>query len=471
MKQNQLTDREIRAAKPSMMSARGKPITQLTDGDGLYLKLFWERPAHSWRFDFKRPDGCRDTMVLGSYERLGTPSTPLALAREKAAELRSMLARGVCPRKAQEVGREAVQKAQEARARIEQGLAPVGSFRHAMELLLEQKAATKAWGTSYTERFKRDLKLRVLPKVGDRQCSTLDTDDFLTIAQELIAGGDHPGAKRALLAAETVMGWAVLNRFTKCNPVSAMGKLDKVIGPKQKATMHHAAQVTPAGVKRVMDLLSNGGNAMIAACAWVHAQTFQRTRNITTMRWADLQLDGDKPQWVIPSELMKRKQEQKRAGVAHVVPLARQTVALLRELRPLTGDGVYVFPHAFEAGESMARNTMNEAIRRVGISETEHTPHGFRSTARTMGDELLHIDPRFLEAHLAHIKGSAMADVTGGMGATYARATHLEERRTMVQTWADYLDHIVHGNAMPARRLAAVAAAPAPAMEEVALAA
>ncbi len=350
--------------------------------------------------------------------------------------------------------------------RIAAGLAPIGSFRHVAELLLDHKAAIHAWGESYTNGFTRDLNLRLLKPLGNRKASELRAKDFLDVAMNLIEGktsiagkpakADHAGAKRALVVAETVMGFAVLKGFAESNPISLMGKLAKVIGPKLTATVHRAAATTPEGIRRVMMLLEQSPSEQTRKLAWVQAQTFQRPRNVSTMQWEHLQLDGEQPQWVIPGALMKRTNDKKTVNSApHIVPLARQTVELLKAQRALVEGSPFVFPNRSDLDKPMGRDTLNETMRKVGIAEGEHDPHGFRATARSLGEEHAKLDPRHLEAHLAHVKGVDVAglstDFTGGMGRTYARATFVEERRVMVQQWADYLDRVCVDNVVPLR--------------------
>lgn len=156
------------------------------------------------------------------------------------------------------------------------------------------------------------------------------------------------------------------------------------------------------------------------------------------MRWEDLDLDA--ATWSIPSEDMKRTKGQKLNGAAHVVPLARQAVALLRELHPLTGHGVHCFPGLGNKRHQPISNvTLNAAMRRLGFSGDEMTAHGFRALARTViVENLPGVDSQWIEAQLAHAK-------KGPLGSAYDRAQYLHQRRQMMQTWADYLDRLRDG--------------------------
>lgn len=125
--------------------------------------------------------------------------------------------------------------------------------------------------------------------------------------------------------------------------------------------------------------------------------------------------------------------------VPHLVPLSTQAVIILKELHPLTGNGKYVFPSEHSNARPMSENTVLFALRRMGFSKTEMTGHGFRAMARTLLDEVLGIRPDFIEHQLAH----AVRDPNGR---AYNRTSHLQERKKMMQTWADYLDNLKKSN-------------------------
>jgi integrase len=127
-----------------------------------------------------------------------------------------------------------------------------------------------------------------------------------------------------------------------------------------------------------------------------------------------------------------------KTDTPHIVPLATQAVAILRELNPLTGTGTYVFPGARSASRPMSDNAILAAMRRMGISKEEMSGHGFRAMARTILDEVLGFRPDFIEHQLAH----AVKDPNGR---SYNRTAHLAERRRMMQQWADYLDDLKAG--------------------------
>ena len=154
------------------------------------------------------------------------------------------------------------------------------------------------------------------------------------------------------------------------------------------------------------------------------------------MEWAEL--DFDTAMWTIPSAKMKRLKEDKENGLPHIVPLSSQAVAALRALHPLTGHSRYCFPGGRTDIRPISDNTMNAALRTLGFSQEQATAHGFRAMARTLLDEVLEEPIHVIEAQLAH-------KVRDALGNAYNRTSHIEQRRKMMQRWADYLDAIAAG--------------------------
>jgi len=163
----------------------------------------------------------------------------------------------------------------------------------------------------------------------------------------------------------------------------------------------------------------------------LQAMLFQRPGNLRAMQWAELNLDEGL--WTIPPEKMKRSIQEKATGQPHKVPLCRQAVELLLELKPLSGHGKYVFPGIRQHDRPMSDGTLNKALRSLGYESNEQTAHGFRATARTVMVEELGVSADVIEVQLAHAK-------SGPLGAAYDRAQFLAQRATMMQLWADYLD-------------------------------
>jgi len=155
---------------------------------------------------------------------------------------------------------------------------------------------------------------------------------------------------------------------------------------------------------------------------------FCRPGELRTMRWDEVNLDAADWRFVASKN-----------GPHHIVPLPAQAVAILRELYPLTKRGEFVFPGRDDKLKSISNATMNQALRRAGISTRyEQTGHGFRATARTILHEGLGFAPEVIEHQLAH----RVPDV---LGRAYNRTRFLCDRKKMMQRWADYLDRLRDG--------------------------
>jgi integrase len=175
------------------------------------------------------------------------------------------------------------------------------------------------------------------------------------------------------------------------------------------------------------------GQPTTRAALLLGALLFQRPGEIRGAEWEEIDLDAGT--FTIKSARMKLSLQGKASGIPHQVPLSRQAVALLRDLQPLTGRGRLVFPGLRVRDRPISDMTMNAALRRLGFGPEEMTAHGFRAMARTLLHERLGVAPEVIEAQLAHA-------VPDALGRAYNRTEFLDQRRTMMQEWADYLDRL-----------------------------
>jgi len=193
---------------------------------------------------------------------------------------------------------------------------------------------------------------------------------------------------------------------------------------------HMAAPTDPKDVAPLLRAIDGYQGYFVVKCALRLAPLlFVRPGELRQAEWAEI--DFETEQWNIPAEKMKMKE-------AHIVPLSRKAVHILRELQPLTGHGKFVFPCARSFSRPMSNNGINSALRRMGFDKDEITGHGFRATARTILDEVLQVRPDLIEHQLSHT-------VRDPNGRAHNRTSHLAERPKMMQTWADYLDGLKSG--------------------------
>ena len=178
------------------------------------------------------------------------------------------------------------------------------------------------------------------------------------------------------------------------------------------------------------------GGPVVRTALALAPMLLQRPNELRGMAWAELDLDAGL--WSIAAARMKRSVEGKANGAPHLVPLPRQAIELLRDLHPLTGHTTLVFPGERASTRPISDNTLRAALQTLGYASDVQTVHGFRATGRTILAERLEFDPVLIEAQLAH----AVKDTNGR---AYNRTSYVEQRRAMMQTWADYLDKLRMG--------------------------
>lgn len=397
-----LTDSRIRAAKP-----RQKPY-KLGDGDGLWLYVN-PNGRRLWRFRYRRPGTGADTMLgFGPYPEIG-----LGAAREKALAARRLLVDRKDPGAEKKTARDAQANTFAAVAK---------------EWLGKQQLAD-------VTRDKADwLFAHVLPDIGSRPIAELTPPEVLRPLLRIEASGKLETAHRVKQRIGQVMRYAISHGLAERDVTADLrGALKAVVAT------NHASLTDPA---KVGDLLRSidgyVGQPATHAALRLSPLVFLRPGELRAAEWSEFTLDGEAPEWRVPGERMKM-------GELHVVPLAKQAVAILRELEPLTGRGKYVFPSLRTRDRPMSNNTVNAALRRLGYSGEDQTAHGFRSMASTLLNEQ-GWHPDLIELQLAHAERNKVR-------AAYNKAQRLAERRKMMQAWADYLDGLrAGGKVTPIRR-------------------
>ena len=156
---------------------------------------------------------------------------------------------------------------------------------------------------------------------------------------------------------------------------------------------------------------------------------FCRPGELRHLEWSEVNFAETRIE--LPAAKMKIKEP-------HIIPLASQAVEILKELQPITGRGKYVFPSARGASRPLSENGVRTALRTLGYTNDQISPHGFRAMARTILDEVLDFPVDWIEHQLAH-------SVKDANGRAYNRTKHLPQRKKMMQTWADYLDSLASG--------------------------
>jgi len=235
---------------------------------------------------------------------------------------------------------------------------------------------------------------------------------------------EKSGRVESALATRAAIGrvfrYAIATARAENDPTSALrGALQRHV------PVNHAALTTKAEMGGLMRAIYGykGWPSLVAALK-IQALCFARPGETRSMEWVELDLEN--AIWTIPARKAKMRRE-------HHVPLSRQAVEIIKEIRELYGEGVFVFPSMMSGKKLLSENSMNSALRRMGIGGHEHTAHGFRSSASSILNECGEFKPDAVEAQLAHLDGSTVRRV-------YNRATYWEERVRMMQWWADILD-------------------------------
>lgn len=415
MATNKLTEVTVRKAKPG-----ARPI-RMSDGGGMFLAL---QPSGGkwWRLKY-RFGGKEKLLSLGTY-----PEVSLSEARERRAAARKLLVHGVDP------------SAARRSLKGSRGDVVAESFEAVAREFHKLKADewSEAHAARWLERFEKD----VFPWLGSLALPVITAPMLLQTLRRIEARGVRETVHSIHQAAGQVFRYGVATGRCERNPAADLrGALEPVL------TRHVSAITEPNEAGALMRAIADyQGHPVTRAALQLSALTFQRPGNIRAMKWADLDLQN--AVWTIPAADMKRARYGKENGRPHVVPLAPQACAVLRDLKPVTGHRQLVFPSLQAGGRCMSENTVNVALRRLGFDKETMTAHGFRAMARTLLVERLNANPDVIEAQLAHGK-------SGPLGAAYDRAEFMEHRRAMMFGWADYLDRLRDGaSIIPMRALA-----------------
>jgi integrase len=373
------------------------------DGGGLYL-LVTPSGGKLWRLKY-RIEGKGKLLALGAY-----PEVSLADARQRREDARRLLANGADPG--------AVKKAQK-QAKTEE--------TETFELIAREwhTKFKQQWSECHTKTTLSRLEHDLFPWLGNRPIKDIKAPELLATLRRAENRGCLELAHRLRTISGQVMRYAVATGRAERDPSGDLrGALPT---PPEK---HYAALTDP---KEVADLLraidGYKGGIIVKSALKIIPMLMVRPGELRHAEWSEINLD--EAVWNIPAGKMKMK-------VAHIVPLSTQAIEILAEMKPLTGNGKFIFPSIRSFARPMSENTINATLRSIGYEGERMTGHGFRAMARTILDEVLQVRPDFIEHQLAH----AVRDPNGR---AYNRTAHLAERRKMMQTWADYLDGLKAG--------------------------
>ncbi|WP_311971535.1 tyrosine-type recombinase/integrase [Pseudomonas baltica] len=383
-----LTDAHCRSAKPK------EKLYRLNDQRGLYLEV---KPTgvKAWRYRFAL-NGKSSMIGLGEY-----PAVKLSEARERSEAARKLVKEGVNPAQQRQLDR--VRQANEA--------------TNTFDVIAKEWLQTKDWEDITKNRRLDMLERVVFPNIGKLPVREVTSAQILSILQSTFKRGAPSVAAEARRTMSAVFEYAVATLRADSDPVWPVRKAL----PTNK-TQHKTALTTDQIGKLLRDFDNHRCSFQLNYCIQLMWWTLGRPSEVAEAEWEEFDLEA--AIWRIPSRRMKARKE-------HVVPLPRQAIQMLKGLHTITGTRHHLFPGRDNRQVPMAVASMRQALKVIGWSG-KYSPHGTRTTGSTRLNELGY-RPDAIEAQLAH------AD-QNNVRRAYNHATYFDERRLMMQDWADHLD-------------------------------
>jgi integrase len=406
-----MTDVAIRGLRPRKVQYK------VFDGacKGLYL-VVTVNGSRLWRLRYWL-GGVEKTLSIGPY-----PAITLKDARQQVAEARTLLANGKDPGDIKRARKDALRASEH-------------SFK-VVALEWFGKRSSK-WSDCYAKKVRDRLEKQLFPWLGERPVDAVAAPELLAVLRRIEARGALETAHRALQDCRAIFRYAI-----SCGLAGRDVSADRCDAIATAKVKHRPALTDPADVGGLIRAIRGYQGTFVVACALRLAPlVFVRPAELRGAEWTEF--DMEMSEWRIPGERMKMRD-------THIVPLSKQAITVLSELRPLTGSGRYLFPSVRTSDRPISENTINAALRRLGYASNEMCGHGFKATASTLLNEKLGYKPDAIERQLAHSPRDKIR-------AAYNRAEYLDERRGMMQRWADYLDQLADGGkviTLPTKKIA-----------------
>ncbi|HEC8330596.1 TPA: integrase [Providencia rettgeri] len=393
-----LTDTEIKAAKPQDKDY------QLYDGDGLTL-LIKSSGSKLWQFRYYRPyTKQRTKQSFGAY-----PAVTLSDARKLRAESRSLLAKDIDP---QEYQKDQVRNSQEAKT---------NTFQLVAERWWEVKKSTVT--EDYGNDIWRSLERDIFPAIGDISVTDIKAHILVQAIQPVQARGALETVRRLCQRINEVMIYAQNTGLIDAVPSINIGKAFEK--PKKK----NMPSIPPDQLPKLMQTMRTASISLSTRCLFMwQLLTISRPAEAAEARWDEINFETK--EWKIPAARMKMNRE-------HTVPLSDAALAILELMKPLSGHREFIFPSRIKPTQPMNSQTVNAALKRAGFGGVL-VSHGLRSIASTALNEQ-GFPPDVIEAALAHVDKNEVRRA-------YNRSDYLEQRRPMMQWWADFIESADSGS-------------------------
>lgn len=398
-----LTDIKVRTAKPTDKQYK------LTDGNGMHL-LVHPNGSKYWRLQY-RFSGKQKMLALGVY-----PDVSLADARARRDEARKLLANSIDPG-----DKKKNDKVEQEEARTFEQLA------------IEWHATNKKWSEEHSRRVLKSLEDNLFPAIGKRNIIDLKTRDLLAPIKAVELSGRLEVASRLQQRTTAIMRYAVQSGLLDYNPAQEMA------GAVASSNRQHRPALE---LRRTPELLqridSYTGRSLTRLAVELTLLVFIRSSELRFARWSEI--DFETSMWTIPAEReaiegIKHSQRGSKMRTPHLVPLSRQALAILKQVHKLSGDRDFVFIGDHDHRKPMSENTVNKALRVMGYdTKVEVCGHGFRTMACSSLIESGLWSRDAVERQMSHMERNSVR------AAYIHKAEHLDERRLMLQWWADFLD-------------------------------
>ncbi len=404
-----LTVQKVKAAKLPQKGGKPYKLADAGKTPGLYLLV--TPSGRYWRWDFKL-NGKRRTFNIGSADQVS-----LKAARDSAAKARVMVREGIDPVLDRQRRKEAEEREREERQREAARLdrRKVRTFEAIARMWLEEQT----WAPSYRPKVEGRIETYLLPKIGNTPVEDLERDQIHDLLKRIAAQGTIDTARRMYQYLRAILEKACDAGWLKANPAPSKMKWPDVEVRKMPAI------IDPVGVGQLLrdiDTYRDRGSPITYFIMRIHPYVATREGELGLAEWQEI--DWENRLWIIPATHRKLKTSRKRnPDNVHIVPLARQVIAMLEELHEITGASGYLFPSSKPNRATISADTERQALIRLGY-HGRHVPHGWRSTFSSLMAEL-GFDAEHVEISLSHgIKG-----VRGD----YMRSPLLMKRREMMQ--------------------------------------
>jgi len=403
---NKLTELTIKKAK-----AKEKQY-KLADGEGMYLRVC-PNGSKYWQLKY-RFEGKHKTLSFGVWPEVGIKE-----AREKRFEARKIIKHGIDP--LQEKKQKIFNKHEQELEKEREDQRKAATLKKIAEEWYQRQSPN--WTDKHNQVVLNSLKNHVFTDLGEKPVSVITKQDVISTLRKIEAEGLHETCYRVRQRLEAIFEYAEIEEHCTGNPASGLQKIFTKPQPKHHASL--PVSELPVFIKKIEDDLDAYPTTKLAMMFMIHV--FVRTKSLRQSMWNDLDLNCEKPVWIVPKYDMKNRVE------LHV-PLSPQVVGILQDMKQFSGPEGYIFPQVRNPKKAMSENTLLYYSNRLGYAG-RNTIHGFRTVASTVLHESGKWSHDAVELQMSHLVGTKVSRA-------YNRAEHLEERRKMMEWWSDYVDTI-----------------------------